>query len=1392
MNGSDSAPDPLGVTLKPGGAEVGLYSAHADSVYFCLHDEKGEREVSRTRLTPDGAGAHRGFVAGVTAGARYGFRVDGPFDPGAGHRFDVSKLLADPYAAMLDRPYRLHGSMFERGVDSGPNSPKCVAIAPPPDRPGGQRIAWDATILYELNLRGFTRLRPDIPEAARGRFLGLAQAPVIAHLKSLGITSVEIMPADAWVDERHLPPLGLANAWGYNPVVLGAPDPRLAPGGWTDVRAATDALHDAGMEAILDIVLNHNSESDEFGPTISFRGLDNASYFRLIPEDRARYVNDMGCGNCLALDRPVNVAMALAALRRWMNWGGIDGFRFDLATAIGRRDWGFDPNAPLFAAMANDPVVSRAKLIAEPWDIGPGGYQVGHFPERWGEWNDHFRDTARRFWRTDGGLRGELATRLSGSHDAFPNAGSPAKSVNFIVAHDGFTLADLVSYSHKHNEANGEQNRDGTNENYSWNNGVEGLSDSLDVNARRARDMRNLLATLFVARGTPMLAMGAETGHSQNGNNNAYAQDNAISWLDWGKADTALSAFVGRLAAARREHPALSRAAWLTGQPFDATGLPDVEWRDADGPMTTGEHWQAPFGDTLVAVLAAPAEERTDRVIVAFNRAGTPTSLRLPEPRRGYGWRILIDTSDDAVIDRGTDVADWTPLAARATLILAESEAPRVGPRARAPDSREVDALAVEAGISTQWWDIEGKSTIVSASTKIALLEALGLPARSQSQARASLAHLIDETHARRLPFSLTLPLGAAMKAPHRAEPTAPTAPIEFTVLTEDGAVVAGKAAEGGAERRVLADSREILERMVDLPALPIGRHRLEVGGVACALTVAPVEAFRSDAAARRRFGVSAQLYALRRDAGDQGIGDFTTLGRAGEAAGARGAAYLGVSPMHALFPNDRGRASPYHPSDRRFLEPLLIDVMAKDGLPEDEAFKATLAGRADAIAAVAARDSVDYEAVWKLKSAALRARHEAFERARLARPADPIFAEHAAFIAEGGLGLRRFAVFEAISLERGGEDWRRWPEALRRADAQSLIEAAEGRADEVGFALFCQWLADRQLGRAAARAKAGGLEMGLYRDLAVGAAPDGAESWSRAEELAIGVSVGAPPDPFSAHGQIWHLPPPDPIAGAREGWRGLAALYGANMRHAGMLRIDHAMGLTRLFVIPDGAKPAEGAYLAYPGDDLIGQIALESQRRRCGIVGEDLGTVPEGFRAKLTRADIAGMRVLWFERAGLGFLDPKNYPVLSVACASTHDLPTLAGWWQGADIAERLNLGLMSLEEARRHEADRLTEKNALLEALRHAGHIGESPPLEQPMSDALAAAIHAFVGDSGSFLASAQFDDLAGETVATNLPGTDRERPNWRHRLSLDAETLLAAPRAAAIIEAMGRARR
>ncbi len=445
------------------------------------------------------------------------------------------------------------------------------------------------------------------------------------------------MPAAAWIEERHLAKLGLMNYWGYNPVAMLAPDPRLAPGGWAEVHGAVAALAAAGIETIVDIVLNHTGEGDELGPTLSLRGLDNAGYYRLRQDDRALYVDDTGCGNTLACDRPQVVRLCMDALRTWAVLGRVHGFRFDLGTTLGRRDDGFDPAAPLLTAIAQDPLLRDLKLIAEPWDVGQGGYRLGAFPGPWGEWNDRFRDDARRFWRGDAGTLGGLATRLAGSADVLAAHRRPSRGINFITAHDGFTLADLVAYEQRRNAANGEDGRDGAADNHSWNDGVEGPTDDPAILAARRADQAALLATLLFSRGTPMLAMGSEIGHSQQGNNNAYCQDGPLSWLDWAAADRDLLAVAARLVRARLAHPALRDDHFLAGLPAEAGQPPDAAWFRADGRAMTPDAWNDPDAATLVAVLTV-AE---DRVAIALNRGRAKIPVALPPPRAGRRWTVV-------------------------------------------------------------------------------------------------------------------------------------------------------------------------------------------------------------------------------------------------------------------------------------------------------------------------------------------------------------------------------------------------------------------------------------------------------------------------------------------------------------------------------------------------------------------------------------------------------------------------------------------------------------------------------------------------------------------------------------------------------------------------------
>ncbi|TPI40641.1 glycogen debranching protein GlgX [Mesorhizobium sp. B3-1-6] len=632
----------LGVTITPDGIRFAVWSSSARRLWVSIFDDTGARELDRLELNPEGEGVHALLVPGLGEGTRYGFRADGDYAPERGLWFDPNKLLTDPYAVELDRPYQYHWRLAAKrneSADTASLMPKAIARPLPKPQPAKPPLFQAGGLIYELNVRSFTKLHPEVPEAQRGTIAALAHPAVVEHLKRLGVSAVELMPVTASIDERHLPPLGLSNAWGYNPVTFMALDPRLAPGGLEELRDTVAALRTAGIGTILDLVFNHTGESDRLGPTLSLRGLDAISYYRHQPD--GRLVNDTGTGNTVACDRPVVREMVLDTLRHFVRLAGVDGLRFDLAPVLGRVDGAFDPEAPLLQAIAGDPALADRVLIAEPWDIGPNGYQLGSFRPPYLEWNDRYRDDVRRFWRGDTGAIGALATRLAGSSDVFGRDGQPAsRSVNFIAAHDGMTLTDIVAYERKHNEANGEQNRDGHNDNLSWNNGAEGETDDAAIAMARFNDQCALLATLFASRGTIMLTAGDEFGRTQKGNNNAYAQDNAITWLDWAGRDRALEQYASSLATLRRAFPALPDTRFLSGEPADGSEIPDVAWLTETGAPLGEADWNDPGRHRFVMLLG---DAEGGRLAVVINGDRRQCVFSLPA-RNGFEWRPAIET----------------------------------------------------------------------------------------------------------------------------------------------------------------------------------------------------------------------------------------------------------------------------------------------------------------------------------------------------------------------------------------------------------------------------------------------------------------------------------------------------------------------------------------------------------------------------------------------------------------------------------------------------------------------------------------------------------------------------------------------------------------------------
>ncbi len=663
-------PYPLGAHWDGLGVNFAVYSANAEAIELCLFDVAGRRETARLRLPECTNDIWHGYLRDASLPLVYGYRAFGPYDPEHGHRFNPHKLLLDPYARELVGSVRWSDALFGYRLnspradlsfdrrDSASAMPKALISNETfnwgDDRP--PRVPWTDTVIYEAHVRGASMRRKGVRNYQRGSFAALAEPKFIEHLKRLGITAVELLPIHAFLQDRFLIERGLSNYWGYNTLAFFAPEPRyLSSGSPNEIRALVRRLHSAGIEVILDVVYNHTCEGNELGPTLSMRGFDNASYYRLVPDAQRHHINDTGTGNTINMANGKVVQLVLDSLRHWVQSYHVDGFRFDLASTLGREPNGFEQGSGFFDALMQDPVLSNVKLIAEPWDIGPGGYQLGNFPPGFSEWNDRFRDTSRRFWRGDAGQIGDLAGRLAGSADIFGHQHRrPIASINYVASHDGFTLDDLVSYDQRHNEDNGENNNDGHGENYSANWGAEGATEDAAILDLRGRVKRAMLATLFFAQGTPMLLAGDEFAQTQNGNNNAYCQDNEITWLDWSRLDLernrSLYTFIQRLAKLRKQHPVLRSRNFLDGNREIAPGLNEISWFDAQGNGMSDGTWHDENNHTLALRRASRTGNDVEVLLLLMNACAEDITFTLPQP--AYEWSLAIDSAAPNDVER--------------------------------------------------------------------------------------------------------------------------------------------------------------------------------------------------------------------------------------------------------------------------------------------------------------------------------------------------------------------------------------------------------------------------------------------------------------------------------------------------------------------------------------------------------------------------------------------------------------------------------------------------------------------------------------------------------------------------------------------------------------------
>jgi isoamylase len=694
-------PYPLGATWDGEGVNFALYSEHAEKVELCLFDTSGKRELSRVPLPEQTDMVWHGYLPEVRPGQLYGYRVYGPYAPEKGQRFNSHKLLLDPYGKQIQGSinwtdshfgYRIGSKQEDLSFDRRDNAagmPKNRVIDSAftwgSDRP--PRIPWHQTIIYELHVKGFTKCHPDVPAHLRGTYAGLATAPVIEHFTRLGVTSIELMPVHHFVDDRQLVDRGLRNYWGYNSIGFFALEPRyLSINAVREFKTMVKTLHSAGLEVILDVVYNHTAEGNQLGPTLSLKGIDNSTYYRLMRDNPRYYMDYTGTGNTLNMQHPRVLQLIMDSLRYWVLDMHVDGFRFDLAATLARELHEVNRLGAFLDIIHQDPVLSQVKLIAEPWDLGEGGYQVGNFPVGWAEWNDRYRDTVRSYWKGDEGTVGDLAYRITGSSDLYAHSGRrPYASVNFVTAHDGFTLQDLVSYNDKHNEANGEENRDGNNDNRSWNCGVEGPTDDPNIQALRAKQKRNLLATLLLSQGVPMMSAGDSVGQTQNGNNNAYCQDNEISWLNWNlqPQDRDLLSFVQRIINLRKRHPTFRRPHFFQGRPIKGANVKDVLWLNPGGKEMNEEEWRNPGVRCVGMFLAGQGLDETDErgrrlsdenFLLLLNAHHEDVPFTLPETCPSARWSAWMDTSRESGLRPADsyDAGAAYPLQARSFVVLVE------------------------------------------------------------------------------------------------------------------------------------------------------------------------------------------------------------------------------------------------------------------------------------------------------------------------------------------------------------------------------------------------------------------------------------------------------------------------------------------------------------------------------------------------------------------------------------------------------------------------------------------------------------------------------------------------------------------------------------------------
>lgn len=1451
INVKEGRPYPLGANWDGSGVNFAIYSKNATAVYLCLFEsEFSDKESLCIPLKHRTHYIWHCYIEGIRPGQLYGYRVYGPYDPKKGLRFNPAKILLDPYALAIGRDliwgeehfgYKYPYSFLEKDNRNNAKTAILGAVIDPAFSWGNDhqlKIPWKDTIIYEVHLKGMTKLNELIPKELRGTYLGFCSEPVLNYLKDLGVTTIEFLPLQHSITEYHLFKKQMVNYWGYNPIAFFAPNRNYAFGkgvmdAINEFKTMVKILHQAGFEVILDVVYNHTAEGDHTGPTLSFRGIDNLSYYRVYEDNPELYLDFTGCGNTLNHQNHYVLQLIMDSLRYWIKEMHIDGFRFDLASALARELYNVDRLTSFFAIIQQDPIISNSKLIAEPWDLGRDGYQVGNFPAGWSEWNGKYRDAIRKVINGYEKNLAEFATRIAGSSDLYKKEDRKTySSINFITCHDGFTLRDLVSYNTKHNEENGWNNLDGFDINYSNNHGIEGDTEDPKIKALRLKKQKNFLTVLLISQGVPMILAGDEKNRTQKGNNNPYCQDNEINYIqwEWDENSYELFLFTKYLIYLRKENEVFRRENFFEGEEKKIMEVKDIYWLNTSGQEMSENDWKK----ELCMQMLLPSEFgrrfdfyttlKGDTFLILFNFTPEDKEFIIPEII-DTKWKIILNTNKNIFFS--TELGNPSleeelipyerkyqyfetleELFAENRVYLPKEKikvndfsiyilkAEKGWRRSYVRKNYRINLLnefAKELGIQTEYTDLIGNTYKIPYHQLLTILKSMHIPIQDLASVESIYENYRNDKWIQEMiPFQLFLEneeINLNIYIPETIKK------FELQIFDSNENLLWKSHIKkyNIIETRTIFFSKfkKVKFLFLKIPIslkLPIGYYKIilkpnnEVlySGV---IIVVPEKAFNNE---NQYNGIWIQLYALRSST-NLGIGNFYDLKKLGFLLKKYNFNLIGISPIHYLSFQQPDNISPYYPSSRLVIHPIYIDIFSLEEFQESEKAKNKWKEYIPIIEKEKKQVLINYKLIYNIfKEIMFEVYKEFLANPKLEKKRKD-FEEYK----KDNIILFYHSLFEVVSETFGNLSV---PEEIWKYNSEIQSEFFKNHYRKIDFYNYLFYSAEKQFKEIQQELLKNNIY--LYLDLALGCAPNQSEekffNTFYPYIFSKKARAGAPPDQFSPQGQDWGLLVMNPIMLKKYNFAPFRILLEKNLYQNSFLRIDHIMWLYRLFWIIKEDKETVKTYIRYPEKELFGILTLESHKHQSIIIGEDLGTVPEEVRHILKAKSILSWKVFYFEKENESFIDPKKYHTQSVVTLNTHDLPPLASFWMNKDIEERKKLGFINEDQEKELLKKRNEERIQIIKLLKEKEFLNElniNLTEESIYDTTIASVIHQLVSETESKILLVSLNDLLGETDQPNLPGTVKEYPNWSIRYTYSIEEIEENPYFISIISALKR---